>query len=52
MIFWFGKRFACQTCSKGHRATKCSHTNRTLSEIKSKGRPTSQCPSCRSKVIY
>ncbi|KAM0746502.1 hypothetical protein T439DRAFT_269137, partial [Meredithblackwellia eburnea MCA 4105] len=39
--------FACQGCIKGHRSSKCTHTDRTLVEIKKKGRPVSQCSHCR-----
>ncbi|KAK4055515.1 copper-binding transcription factor [Microbotryomycetes sp. JL201] len=40
-------QFACQSCIKGHRSSKCTHTSRTLVEIKKKGRPASQCAHCR-----
>ncbi|KAJ1912791.1 copper-binding transcription factor [Tieghemiomyces parasiticus] len=42
-----GKKFACEKCIKGHRATNCTHTDRELIEIKRKGRPASQCATCR-----
>ncbi|GAA5855759.1 hypothetical protein JCM8547_001673 [Rhodosporidiobolus lusitaniae] len=42
-----GVKYACQSCIKGHRSSKCTHTNRPLQEIKKKGRPTSQCAHCR-----
>lgn len=41
------KKFACIKCIKGHRSSKCNHTNRELFEIKKKGRPVSQCEQCR-----
>ncbi|KAI9255839.1 copper fist DNA binding domain-containing protein, partial [Helicostylum pulchrum] len=41
------KKYACIKCIKGHRSTKCNHANRELFEIKKKGRPVSQCESCR-----
>ena len=49
MIFWDEKRFACDSCIKGHRATKCLHIKKSLTEIKTKGRPNTQCPTCREK---
>ncbi|GAA5920035.1 hypothetical protein JCM1841_000390 [Sporobolomyces salmonicolor] len=47
MVLIDGVKYACQTCIKGHRSSKCTHTNRPLVEIKKKGRPTSQCAHCR-----
>ncbi|GAA5863211.1 hypothetical protein JCM1840_002512 [Sporobolomyces johnsonii] len=47
MVLIDGVKYACQTCIKGHRSSKCTHTNRPLIEIKKKGRPTSQCAHCR-----
>ncbi|KAI8642453.1 copper fist DNA binding domain-containing protein [Parasitella parasitica] len=41
------KKFACIKCIKGHRSSKCKHEKRELIEIKRKGRPVSQCESCR-----
>ncbi|KAG2217182.1 hypothetical protein INT45_013194 [Circinella minor] len=41
------RKYSCQTCIKGHRSTKCTHHNRQLFEIKPKGRPVSQCETCR-----
>ncbi|KAJ8652206.1 hypothetical protein O0I10_012167 [Lichtheimia ornata] len=41
------RKYACKTCIKGHRSTRCQHTDRELVEIKRKGRPISQCESCR-----
>ncbi|EPQ61216.1 copper-fist-domain-containing protein, partial [Gloeophyllum trabeum ATCC 11539] len=41
------KKFACETCIKGHRSSSCNHTERPLYEIKKKGRPISQCERCR-----
>lgn len=51
MIIWkeYNLRFACSACTKGHRAAKCSHLKRKLQEVKQKGRPATQCPSCRTK---
>ncbi|KAH8921001.1 copper-fist-domain-containing protein [Atractiella rhizophila] len=41
------KKFACQSCIKGHRATTCKHSDRPLFEVKKKGRPPTQCQHCR-----
>ncbi|CDH56852.1 predicted protein [Lichtheimia corymbifera JMRC:FSU:9682] len=41
------RKYACITCIKGHRSSKCEHTHRSLIEIKRKGRPLSQCNTCR-----
>jgi hypothetical protein len=41
------KKFACESCIKGHRSSSCSHTDRPLFEVKKKGRPVSQCEKCR-----
>lgn len=47
MVFVNSKKFACQSCIKGHRSSSCHHTDRPLFEIKKKGRPVSQCEKCR-----
>ncbi|KAK7468501.1 copper-binding transcription factor [Stygiomarasmius scandens] len=47
MVFVNSKKFACESCIKGHRSSGCSHTDRPLYEIKKKGRPVSQCDKCR-----
>ncbi|KAH9917374.1 copper fist DNA binding domain-containing protein, partial [Epithele typhae] len=41
------KKFACESCIKGHRSSGCQHTERPLFEVKKKGRPVSQCTNCR-----
>uniref|UniRef100_A0A0W0F0Y9 Copper-fist domain-containing protein n=1 Tax=Moniliophthora roreri TaxID=221103 RepID=A0A0W0F0Y9_MONRR len=41
------KKYACETCIKGHRSSSCKHTDRPLFEIKKKGRPITQCEHCR-----
>ncbi|KAJ3811965.1 transcription factor, partial [Lentinula aff. lateritia] len=41
------KKYACETCIKGHRSSGCKHTDRALYEIKKKGRPVTQCEQCR-----
>ncbi|KAF9229737.1 copper-fist-domain-containing protein [Gyrodon lividus] len=47
MVFVNDKKFACESCIKGHRSSSCHHTERPLFEVKKKGRPVSQCPKCR-----
>ncbi|GAA5975146.1 hypothetical protein JCM11641_004365 [Rhodosporidiobolus odoratus] len=47
MVLIDGIKYACQSCIKGHRSSKCTHNDRPLQEIKKKGRPTSQCTHCR-----
>ncbi|SGY79648.1 BQ5605_C008g05186 [Microbotryum silenes-dioicae] len=36
MVLVDGVKFACQSCIKGHRSSKCTHTSRPLVEIKSR----------------
>ncbi|KAI0369962.1 hypothetical protein BV20DRAFT_967322 [Pilatotrama ljubarskyi] len=47
MVYVNDKKFACESCIKGHRSSNCQHTDRPLFEIKKKGRPVSQCERCR-----
>ncbi|KAH9994387.1 copper fist DNA binding domain-containing protein [Russula vinacea] len=47
MVFVNSRKFACESCIKGHRSSSCTHTERPLYEIKKKGRPVSQCERCR-----
>ncbi|KLO11301.1 hypothetical protein SCHPADRAFT_480438 [Schizopora paradoxa] len=47
MVFINSKKFACESCIKGHRSSNCHHNDRPLFEIKKKGRPVSQCEKCR-----
>ncbi|KIL70601.1 hypothetical protein M378DRAFT_155533 [Amanita muscaria Koide BX008] len=47
MVFVDDRKFACESCIKGHRSSSCRHANRPLFEIKRKGRPVSQCDKCR-----
>ncbi|KZT72015.1 copper-fist-domain-containing protein [Daedalea quercina L-15889] len=47
MVLIAEKKYACEACIKGHRASVCQHTDRPLFEIKRKGRPVSQCQHCR-----
>ncbi|KAE9409387.1 copper-fist-domain-containing protein [Gymnopus androsaceus JB14] len=48
MVFVNSKKFACEACIKGHRSSSCTHTDRPLFEVKKKGRPVSQCETCRA----
>ncbi|KAJ7691591.1 copper fist DNA binding domain-containing protein [Mycena rosella] len=47
MVLISSKKYACETCIKGHRSSTCKHTDRPLFEIKKKGRPVTQCEHCR-----
>ncbi|RDX51454.1 hypothetical protein OH76DRAFT_292459 [Lentinus brumalis] len=47
MVFVNDKKFACESCIKGHRSSSCQHADRPLFEVKKKGRPVSQCEKCR-----
>ncbi|KAF9076304.1 hypothetical protein BDP27DRAFT_897645 [Rhodocollybia butyracea] len=47
MVLIESKKYACETCIKGHRSSGCKHTDRPLYEIKKKGRPITQCSHCR-----
>ncbi|KAI0079056.1 copper-fist-domain-containing protein, partial [Panus rudis PR-1116 ss-1] len=46
-VFVNEKKFACESCIKGHRSSSCAHADRPLFEVKKKGRPVSQCEQCR-----
>lgn len=47
MIIWNNLRFACEQCQKGHRNAGCKHIDRPLYEIRTMGRPQTQCGHCR-----
>ncbi|KAG8765771.1 hypothetical protein FRC15_006763 [Serendipita sp. 397] len=47
MVLINGRKFACQSCIKGHRSSNCNHPDRPLFEIRKKGRPVTQCDTCR-----
>lgn len=63
MLLLGSLRFACATCIRGHRPTTCDHADRSLLELRKKGRPrraaSSSCCSsskaalcpCSSKAI-
>ncbi|KAI8890560.1 copper-fist-domain-containing protein [Backusella circina FSU 941] len=42
-------KYACHKCIKGHRSSRCDHTERPLIAVRRKGRPVSQCNSCREQ---
>lgn len=39
MLLLGSLRFACATCIRGHRPTTCDHADRSLLELRKKGRP-------------
>jgi hypothetical protein len=49
MVLINGRKFACDACIRGHRASSCSHTGRQLLPVRPKGRPSSQCDTCKAK---
>ncbi|KAL1923683.1 uncharacterized protein VTP21DRAFT_8663 [Calcarisporiella thermophila] len=49
MILIDGRKYACSSCIKGHRASHCHHKDRELFEIFRKGRPITQCSYCRER---
>lgn len=48
MILKDNKKYACETCIRGHRASSCQHTNRPLVEVRKKGRPVTSCRHCQT----
>ncbi|KAI8875451.1 copper-fist-domain-containing protein [Backusella circina FSU 941] len=49
MIVIDNKKFACHSCIKGHRSSRCGHLERTLIAVRKKGRPLTQCDQCREQ---
>uniref|UniRef100_A0A060T3L4 ARAD1C34672p n=1 Tax=Blastobotrys adeninivorans TaxID=409370 RepID=A0A060T3L4_BLAAD len=47
MVYIDGIKYACERCIRGHRVSACQHTDKPLTMIKPKGRPTTQCAHCR-----
>ncbi|KAI7906647.1 uncharacterized protein BX663DRAFT_200403 [Cokeromyces recurvatus] len=43
----YNKTYFYFILEKGHRSSKCTHHDRELFEIKRKGRPITQCETCR-----
>ncbi|CUS11299.1 unnamed protein product [Tuber aestivum] len=39
-----GVKFSCEPCMRGHRSSKCNHTDRILVKVRKPGRPLSSCP--------
>lgn len=48
MIIINGIKYACENCIRGHRATKCTHSKRSLIPVKKQGRPSTTCHHCKS----
>ena len=48
MIVIDGVKYACERCIRGHRVTKCSHSDGPLVVIKPKGRPSTVCEYCKA----
>ncbi|KIW03634.1 hypothetical protein, variant 2 [Verruconis gallopava] len=52
------KKVACGPCIRGHRSSKCTHSDRVLIEVRKPGRPLSACPhpsgscGCQRAVFY
>ncbi|EEB05775.1 nutritional copper sensing transcription factor Cuf1 [Schizosaccharomyces japonicus yFS275] len=47
MVIRDNHKMACMKCIRGHRASGCNHTDRELFVVRPKGRPITQCESCR-----
>jgi hypothetical protein len=41
-----GRNLSCLPCIKGHRVSKCGHSQRLLRNVGGKGRPRTQCVTC------
>ncbi|KAI5866318.1 hypothetical protein GGS23DRAFT_381340 [Durotheca rogersii] len=39
-----GRKMACEPCIRGHRSTKCTHSDRVMIPVRKPGRPLSSCP--------
>ncbi|KAI9826454.1 MAG: hypothetical protein M1826_006663 [Phylliscum demangeonii] len=39
-----GVKYACEPCMRGHRSSKCTHSDRILVQVRKPGRPLSSCP--------
>lgn len=44
MPYWKGEKWACYSCTKGHRSSKCAHYDRILYKVRKPGRPLNSCP--------
>lgn len=40
-------KYACESCIRGHRASKCNHFDRPLMPVKKPGRPSTTCSHCK-----
>ncbi|KAJ5054024.1 uncharacterized protein L3040_000310 [Drepanopeziza brunnea f. sp. 'multigermtubi'] len=38
-----GRKYSCEPCIRGHRATSCAHTDRILVAVRKPGRPLESC---------
>ncbi|CAL9728218.1 transcriptional activator protein Cup2p [Monosporozyma unispora] len=48
MIVIDGVKYACERCIRGHRASKCVHSERPLVPVKKQGRPSTTCHHCKT----
>lgn len=48
MIVIEGVKYACERCIRGHRASKCIHSDRHLVPVKKQGRPSTTCNHCKT----
>ncbi|OZJ06480.1 hypothetical protein BZG36_00578 [Bifiguratus adelaidae] len=39
-------KYACQPCIRGHRVARCKHLDRTLLQLRKRGRPIKKCAQC------
>lgn len=44
MPYYKGEKWACYSCTKGHRSSKCTHFDRILYKVRKPGRPLNNCP--------
>ncbi|CDH55116.1 predicted protein [Lichtheimia corymbifera JMRC:FSU:9682] len=49
MIVINGTKYSCKSCIRGHRSSRCHHTDRLLVQVRKKGRPITQCERCREQ---
>lgn len=48
MIVIESVKYACERCIRGHRASKCIHSDRPLVPVKKQGRPSTTCNHCKT----
>ncbi|KAI5777210.1 hypothetical protein EDC01DRAFT_409506 [Geopyxis carbonaria] len=51
MPFYGGEKWACYSCTKGHRSSKCQHVDRILYKVRKPGRPLNNCPHVLPETI-